>query len=364
MTRHPHTLFKLITALLACVLGSAWASGAPLGVDSSHITTVTVRSTVRLQSDDGELTIGDFTTINGPQAAVIQSLTIDSNDPILAGIWNTIELSTIREVIDQSPTINAGSVVVVGSDVSITRRRAVSGPETTRPISTNTTENNTYEGPILQDHIERWIFTRLRTQADSTRIRFKDRNRELLHTRTADRVVEITQIGQSAEMHLRIVIYEADRIITDTTIRADVKVQRPVRVATKHIRRRTVIDQALSTIETRWLSPTLNVADPDTSLGLETKTAISPGEIILSAMITKPILIKRGQLVSAKSLVGQMIVTKVVRALEKGQMGDLIELESKDRKSHFTARVAGPGRVVIVVDTPDLASESSTKSQP
>ncbi len=352
MTIQRSILFALIATLM-CALVCSQA----LGSDStSTVTTVSLKSTVRLAQEDETLTIGDLAVITGPQAKALEALTIETTKPIASGQWTEIKIGTLRELVEQSSVINAGSVVFVGTDISITRRResAVSVPN----LPSTSFKANTYEGPILQDHIEQWIYTRLRTQADATRLKFEKRDTKLLNTPTGERVVEITETGRSGKVHLRVAIYAGDRIIADTTLRVGVELQRSVRVATRQIRRREVIDTNMCIVEMRWLSPVLAIADPKASLGLESKTTINPGEIILGSMLTQRILVKRGQLVSAKSLVGQAIVTKTVRALESGQMGDLIELESKDHKSHFTARIAGPGRVVIVEPSKSVASSN------
>lgn len=352
MTNRIAILITLLTALLVCgfTVSPVHAS------DSDSFTTLTLKSTVRLAADNDTLTFADIASIVGPQAQIVKSLPIDPQEAIEAGQWTSIEISTLRSLLDLTPSINAGSVIIVGSDLSITRRRASTNTPN-QPLTTFKKE--TYEGPILKDHIERWILTRLRTQADTTRIRFEQRDEKTIALPTADRVVEITQTGRSTKMHLRIIVYENDRIVTQSSMRVDVQIQRSVRVASGQIRRRDRINIDSSTIETRWLSPILPIADPEKSIGLECKTLIHPGEIILSTMLAQPVLVKRGQLVSAKSLVGRAIVTKVVRALESGQMGDLIELESKDRSSNFTARIAGPGKVIIIQNAPKTPENSS-----
>lgn len=352
MTVPARSIFIILTGLIALGLCTLGAKAADQG---STITIVELKSTVRLSADTQLVTIGDLATVLGPQADAIKELTIDSA-PSFSGEWISIGQSTIRDLIDQSQSVLAGAVIVRGGDVSITLRAKKTQPDQSTP-HTASRKANTHEGPVLKDHIKGWIYSRLRTQADTTRIRFDNRFNTLLNTPTSDRIVELTEIGRSAKMHVRFAIYEQDTIIAQGTLYADVEIKRSVLVAKRQIRRRELIDQSMTTIETRWLASTEPIIDPKTSAGLESKTTIQPGKIIMQSMLIEPIIIKRGQLVSAKCIIGQTIVTKVVRAKESGKIGDIIELESKDRKSQFTAKVVGPGRVLIV--NPATINEST-----
>ena len=344
----------LVRSILMLLIGLCTLNASASASDiSKTITVVELKSTVRLAADTQELTLGDLATITGPQADAIKALTTESA-PSTPGEWISIEQSTIRDLIDQSPAVLAGSVIVRGGNVSITIRSSLGSQPNSPP--TNTGRANTYEGPILEDYIKGWIYTRLRTQADTTRIRFDNRYAKLLSTPTSGRVVEITETGRSTKMHVRFAIYEQDTIVAQGTLNADVQIKRSVLVAKRQIRRRELIDESMTITQYRWISPTEPIINPKTSFGLESKTTILPGKIIMQSMLVAPILVKRGQLVSAKCIIGQTIVTKVVRAKENGKLGDIIELESKDRKSQFTAKVAGLGQVMIV----DPAIKKST----
>ena len=146
--------------------------------------------------------------------------------------------------------------MIVGSDIAITRRRVA------LPSVHGTDEKNKSadaSGPILQDHIEQWLYRRLGTKPETTRIRFEDRFAKLLQTSTQGRVVEVSEIGRSLKINLRVTIYEGDRIIEDQTLRVDVDVQRLVRVAVEQIKRRTILSNDHSIIEKRWISPAMAI---------------------------------------------------------------------------------------------------------
>jgi len=346
--------FYRLLILIALMFGVA---SPTMGDESSGtITKVMLRSTVRLASGVDGLTLGHIAQIEGPQHDAIAKIAIETKAKIEQGTWRSIELADIRALIAETRGVHEGSVVLVGSDVSITRRRDASHLAEMPKVSINAVVVES--GPVLREHLETWIYGRLGTKPETTRIKFEERDTELLTQATTDRVIEIREIGRSKEIRLRVTMYEHDQIIEDTTLRIDVQVQRRVRITTAQHDRRTLLSEEYSTIETRWMYPTHAIADPDDSIGLECKTTIKPGVMVMSSMLAKPILVKRGQLVSARSVVGGFVVTKIVRAMGAGELGDVIELESKDRKSKFAARIAGKGRVVIIKDAPGTKKEN------
>lgn len=343
MNRRFLTLLSLIITLL--VLGQQ-ANGAD---SASTITTITLKSTVRLSPDHASVTMADIATITGPQADVVKALPINTDKPIAVGQWSAITSESIRTAIEDSPTINAGSVMLVGSDISLTRKRETTTHNTSTPKHLQPAQKSE---PTIQDLLERWIYARkwLNSTPESTRITFgnSSRDQRLLNMTATNRQVIITEIGRSKKISCQITILEGDVLIIESNIRFDVLVERQVRIATKQIRRNELVDQERSTIETRWLSPMTSIADPTDSLAKACKKTIDPGSILLSSMLEQPILIKRGKIVSARSLSGTVSVTMSVRALSDGRLGEIIELESRDRSQRFSAKVAGIGRVIII----------------
>ena len=363
----PNRLSILIARLAALFLLSLCSTqGLANGQsDTGSITTISLHSTVRLASSHTAITLGDLAAISGPQTLAIEELAVPNTKDVSAGHWSSVKISTIRSLIEQSPGIREGSIIIEGNDVAITRRL----PTQASSESVNTTPTLPEpSGPILRDQIERWVHARpwLKSDADSTRIIFSQRQRDqdLLNTPIEGKTVILNEIGRSKLISCEIVIYENDRLITETSIRFDVQVKRQVRVSTAQIRRNELINTEHTIRETRWISPMLPVADPKQSLGQACKKTIDPGSILLVSMIEQPILVKRNRIVSARSLSGSVSITMSVRALNNGRLGELIELESRDGKNRFTARVAGPNRVVIVKKPPKTGQETGKPALP
>lgn len=329
------------------------------GQDSAGdtITEVRLLATARLGHDRQRVTLGDLARIEGPQAAVLQDFPIEHSHALEPGVWVTLDLMHIREQLKAAAGINFGAIAISGGEVRFTRLGERNTPRLApQPAPT---KDPTHSGPTLRQHIEHWVYARLKSTPQTTRITFNDRDAELLAITTTDRIVEIREIGRSDRMTLRVVVYEGERIIAEKSLRFEALVEREVLVSTGFIRRDERVSADSTRVEKRWLPTTEPIAPPDQSLGQVARTTIDPGEMLLAAMLESPILVQRGQMVSARSVAGSVSVSLKVRAKQDGRMGEIIELESRDRTQRFHARVAGAGRVVIVHDPEESSPNTS-----
>ncbi|MFG0246258.1 MAG: flagellar basal body P-ring formation chaperone FlgA [Phycisphaerales bacterium JB052] len=326
------------------------------------VTQVDLRATVRVAHDQQTITLGDLARVNGPQADVLQQLALANTPEIRTGNWSMLELTGIREQIKNATGINYGAIVLRGGDVRLTRLPDRNAPRVTSKAATP--QAQTPSGPTLRDHIERWVYARLRTTPDTTRIKYNERDASKLATPTSGRVVEIREIGRSDMMTLGFVVYENEQIVLENTIRFEALVQREVLVTTGFIRRGEAVSRELTQLELRWLPTTEPIATPKDSIGQIVRSTVDPGEMLLASMLEPPVLVERGQIVSARSIAGSVSVSLKVRAKQDGRLGEIIELESRDRSQRFQARVAGAGRVVIVHEQSQHTSSNGSDGRP
>ena len=351
---YPTNLHQL-ARMVACLLVLVGLVAPALADDQEQsVTHVQLRSTLRVGAEQSTLTLGDLARVSGPQDAALKELTISSESPILSDTWSKISIDSIREQIKNAAGINAGAVVVQGGSIELIRRTHHRVDESAS--SDQTPKQHEPMGPTLQDQIEQWIIARLKGTAEGTRFRFQQRDLELLSTPTSGRIVEIRELGRSKEMAIGIVLYEHERVLLDSTVRVEVLIERHVRVSTAQIRRKTPIESTTSRVETRWVAPTEPIADPMGSLGQVARSNIDPGTMLIASMLEAPIVVRRGQIVNATSISGSVSVSMQARARGEGKIGEIIELESRDRTRRFSARIAAPGRVVIIEQAAESAS--------
>lgn len=340
-------MFRILLALILISMTTCITRADDLG---SRVTRVELRSTVRLSEDGATLTLGDLARIEGDQASRLESFVINASDPIEVGTWHTIPSNSIRKQIKDAHGINDGGVIVVGPNVRVTRVKARVASkdvvETSVPVRTEP------EYLTLKKQLVRWTIARLDTSEEQSRFEFKDKDTDDLNIPVAGRIVEIREIGRSEQLLLGVKVYENERLVLDRSFRFEVLLERPVRVATQQISRSSMITGENSKIEHRWLGVTEPVASPSDAIGMVTVSTIGIGRVIYTTSLEAPILIDRGQLVNARSIAGSVSISTEARAKQNGRLGDIIELESKDRTKQFRARVAGPGQVVIIKQNP------------
>lgn len=80
-------------------------------------------------------------------------------------------------------------------------------------------------------------------------------------------------------------------------------------------------------------------------VGMAAKRALRAGEALRQSDLERPVLVRKGSLVSMETRRGPLSVTTVGKALANGAMGDIIPLANARSKRTIEARVIGPDRV-------------------
>lgn len=86
---------------------------------------------------------------------------------------------------------------------------------------------------------------------------------------------------------------------------------------------------------------------PKQLLGLETRRAISAGEVFSPQLLASPRLIRRGQELILFAASGAMTVTMKGEALEDGAKGDMIRVRNLSSNRIVEGRVVGADRVRV-----------------
>lgn len=342
MTRTLTTLLALWLAAAAC----------------AEVTTVRLRTGARVDATS-PVTIADLAQIDGPQGVAIGPLVvIDDLERARAGErYATVEISRVRELIENLPGVHLGSV-------SVTGKACLVGPRVIQPKPAPATEapkapDAAPAGPTVRtsllDHLRAFFDVR----AHELRVTFDERDDETLDTPIGDRLIEIRSLGSSRRMPFAVTLYDADRIAMNTTVRAEVELLRPVAVVTRRIARGAEIAPEDIAPESRWVTVDDAPPAPGEVIGRVTTKRLDPGEAVAPGDIERPIAVERGDLASVRSVVGTAVIRTRARALGSGVVGDVIEFESIDRGKRFRARIAGPGQAVVAPATAVSQGEGS-----
>lgn len=103
-------------------------------------------------------------------------------------------------------------------------------------------------------------------------------------------------------------------------------------------------------------SAVLNVDD---ALGKEIKQSISAGQVVASTALRRPLVVKRGEMITVYSVAAGIQVKASAKALADAALGDVILLQATETKKQFQGRVTAPQEAMVFVDSPKVAGEAA-----
>lgn len=144
-----------------------------------------------------------------------------------------------------------------------------------------------------------------------------------------------------------------------TTFKADI-----TRVARAIVARRQLAPGDLITgddIELGEVNPlaltTGAIVNLDDAVGKEMKQSIAAGQVVASSALRRPLVVKRGELITVYSVAAGIQVKAAAKALADAALGDVILLQATETKKQFQGRVTAPQEAMVFVDSPKVAGE-------
>lgn len=347
-------------AILLCLLVGARAL-AQDGVRLRHLAIVEPRAPV---------TLGMIADLEGEAASALADVTIIDDAPAELGHGErqaTVSIERVRQALRDSGRVDWSALTLRGSACVVRPRgmpapvaRGVDAPRREAPpVLASTLATTTVRG-----HVARAIARALGVDPSDLRLKFDRRDARLLATSAIGRTVDAGVTGLSDDMPVRVMVYDAERIMLDETLRVGVTVRRSVCVLSTDRSRRETIGKGDFRVERRWLRPTETPIDADDAVGLAPRSRLSAGDLVLAERTELPIIVKRGDLVSVHCVSGSVVVQMPARALEDGRDGEVIELKHLKGEATLRARLSGPGRAVAVPDRVDVATAVSEERRP
>jgi flagella basal body P-ring formation protein FlgA len=94
-------------------------------------------------------------------------------------------------------------------------------------------------------------------------------------------------------------------------------------------------------------------------VGKETTRVIAEGTILDDRSVRRPLLVRRGEMVTVYSRAEGVSVRTTARVREDGAAGDLVSVETVEQRKPFFARVSGPQQVEVFAQVATAASEQT-----
>ncbi|MCK4872223.1 MAG: flagellar basal body P-ring formation protein FlgA [Phycisphaerales bacterium] len=315
----------------------------------THADTVALRSSARVVVLDA-VTLGDVADLDGSYAEQFGSLSIEVNTR------GSVDLAAVRSALDAAD-VNWGRISLQGLRCSVKIHRQRAGVDESDADATRTEDDGLDPGgpPTLRLRLARYISRWTDLPLDDLRLAFDDRDAELLGLTEFEYRFELKPISTpgSSRIPIAVRVWRGDEPIRRETVTIDVTRRIPVVILKRDVRR----DQQLTAddldVQTIWTSaggpePIATIEDV---VGRVAVKRLLVGAILRRTDLDQPIIIRRGDPVDVKCIVGNLMLTHRARAQRDARLGEWVMLRLDGRKKTFRARVQGRGLAVVSIRT-------------
>ena len=137
-------------------------------------------------------------------------------------------------------------------------------------------------------------------------------------------------------------------------------------VATRRIEQGSLIGATDVEMRMEANAPTTAIHALELVIGKEATRAIEAGAILQGSQTRSPLLVQRGETVKVSARTGGITVSTFAIVQQNGAIGDLVQVQTLDKKQRFAARVAGWKQLEVLptgVSTADYAALKNSETQ-
>jgi len=155
--------------------------------------------------------------------------------------------------------------------------------------------------------------------------------------------------GQGSRRRFDVEIVQDGVVVGRASVRADVSAFGPVVTIRQPVARGAVLQADDVAVVERDVgaAPAGVMGDPRDAIGKEARVALAPGTVLAASALASPIVVHRGDLVTAVVERAGMRVTAPAEALEGGAAGAAIRLVNRSSRQELSATVVGRGVVRV-----------------
>jgi len=327
--------------------------------------TIALKGAARLGVGQTRVTLGDIATLEGPEAERWGSLEIAivnaSGKPL------EINVGEVRVRLEGAG-VNWSQVNLSGRAVVVRPGRTAEGgaPQAMAPIalqgSAPTQERKIVENAAvsaatlvkeatLRGMIANLMVSQLRVNPESLRLTFQAEDAPFLGTLTSTSRMEVQPTGSLASDRVEITVRTwAGSLVSGSR---SVRVHPELAVQAAVLRRDVGKDQTIFAedveVATQWLSPSVaaQTADMVTAIGRITCKGLKAGEVLRVNHIRRDALVKKGDQITVRCLVGGVAISVQAEARADGAAGEIIELRKLGERESFNATVVARGEAVL-----------------
>lgn len=349
---------RVFTVLTATTFAMMLACSAIAG-------TITLRSAVRLPADATHVRLSDIAILTGADAeAHAQLLIAELRDPTAAV---EIPLREVRQRLDEAG-VHWGRVSLSGRSVTVRPRRsgaaspplpmssaAVQGATIARPEAEPKSQHQLASDLVgkgtLRSMFAAFIAHGLNIAPSDLQLSFDERHAAFLDASPGERRFEIEPVNnlRSSRIDLTVRVWVDGLIDHRRTFSVSPLVRTPVVIVNEEIRRDAPISEAALRTEHRWLSPNSAglVHSFTEAAGRHALVRLREGELLRETHLRRETLIRRGEHVLVRCVVGSAVISLQAEARADGSEGDVIEFRKVGERDTFLATVTGRNEAIL-----------------
>ncbi len=316
-----------------------------------------------------QVTLQDVAKLTGDYAQTLADLVITNIDPTQRTA--TVTLGQVREKLTQEG-VNWGTLSLRG--YTACRVTWLADPPTPpvsddAPALANPMQEIGLRSPLtLRDRAIEMIQRFASVDPSDLRITFSPNDADTLAQGAWQDRYECEPLASAPLGRVPLVIrrYRGDRLVATYRITADVARRYLAVVATRSIGRGQTFAPGDVQIQERYLDT--NTAPPLTDLsdviGQTSGTVLRPGLPVYAHHLRSPLLVRRGELITVRSISGGLVVKAIGRAGEDGERDQVIQVRNTRSRDSFAVRVTGPQEGVTVDTDPQNTLTQNQRVDP
>ena len=314
----------------------------------------------RADTEGPQVYLGDIADLEGRHAEALVELVVAQFKPKTTRM--TISLAALRKRL-RAKQINVATISLVGfAKCQVVRHLPPPAPivaETTAPIVANSIDDLHVDGPTtLREHFDHWLPQHLQLPSEEIVIELSTKEIKSLAVSAQRDRFEFQLHGQARLGKLAITInrFSGQELVERIHVRPMVKRQRMAVVVKDRIKAGEPYTS--DNVELRQVQMDRDRGQPveaiDQVIGMMARSTVKPGAMLFEKDLRKPYLVRKGQLITARCIAGNLMVKTVGRAEADGALDDIVMVRNeqasrgrKDPKATYFIRVTGRNQGMV-----------------
>lgn len=325
---------------------------------------IVLKGSVRLAPGVDEVRLGDIAELNGPVAERYAE-TVVARVHASTGAME-ISVREVRQVLDDAG-VHWGKVNLNGATVIVrpTGRGNATGPLFMTPAAIESAgrvqpivnrgtldqADDIVDLPTLRGAVARTILAGLGLGPDTVRMTFDDRDATLLDMDLDSNRFEIQPMSNldSDRVELSIRVWSDGRVVNRQSLSVRLMIRTEVVVVGRDIHRGDVLNERDCGVERRWITPiqASTLCGLVEAVGRVANMPLKAGDVLKKKHVKREVLVKRGDRIMVRCLVGGVVLSLEAEARGDGAEGESVELRKLGERDTFMATIVGPGAAIV-----------------